>query len=200
MSAFCRREKPRRVSERKRRKRKNSYLFVLFLLVLPRGCRGELHREDSLSRCLGWRWWRRRWGVEERSRSRREGESTGKRKNETDRMLLEEAEKRAREKERSHLRRCPGVPACLPCCHPAAFAANSAAGLEAAARSQRPRQSRSSSLRPSTMAPPASDSLSLLPALDCSSSRPALGSQGGEQIEEATLRLPEEEKKPLKSW
>lgn len=68
------------MSERKRRKRKNSYLFVLFLLVLPRGCRGELHREDSLSRCLGWRWWRRRWGVEERSRSRREGESTGNEK------------------------------------------------------------------------------------------------------------------------
>ena len=75
-----------------------------------------------------------------------------------------EKRKKARRKTAPHLRRFLAASAC-PRCHPDAPAADYAAGSEAVARSQRPRQSlslsTSSSLRPSTIAP-ASDLLLLL--------------------------------------
>lgn len=77
--------------------------------------------------------------------------------------------------------------------------AAAAAGSEVvAARSQRNRQSLSS-LLPSTMAP-ASESLDLSFPFLALCIRAQLGSQGGEQIQEVTLRLSSERNKTQRSW
>ena len=116
------------------------------------------------------------WGkelVEEEVEKRRVS-----RRNETDRMLLSRGKETERKETASHLRRSPGASACLLCLHPAA--AGSAARSEVAARSQRPRQSLSSSLRPPTMAP------AFRICFRCSSLSPVLGCpRAGEQIKEA---------------